>query len=79
MLGDLLSGLLDDLPDDAFGGEPPAEVLLEMLIGTIRPVARAAGEQTVQGATRLLVATGDKTLSDMRAATALAGRGWARA
>ena len=30
---DVLSGLLDDMPDDAFPGESPAEVLIEMLTG----------------------------------------------
>jgi hypothetical protein len=37
MLQDLLCNLLEDLPDDAFPGDDNAEVLFEMLTGTISP------------------------------------------
>jgi hypothetical protein len=47
-------------------------VLLEMLTGTIRPAADAAGTQTVKQATALLGAGGDRVLSDLRAAAARA-------
>ena len=75
MLSDLLGGLLDDLPDDAFPGEDPAEVLLERLIGTIRPVAEAAGRGSVDQTTALLDAVADRTVADLRAACELAGQG----
>ncbi len=68
MLSDLLGGLLDDLPADAFPGENPGEVLLEMLVGTVLPVTKAAGIDSVQQATTLLGATADRTLLDLRAA-----------
>jgi hypothetical protein len=68
MLTDLLARLLDDLPDDAFPGEDPAQVLVEMLVGSLRPVADAAGAGTVKQATALLGALGDRALSDLRAA-----------
>ncbi|MGH2761058.1 MAG: hypothetical protein ACRDL4_04405 [Thermoleophilaceae bacterium] len=67
-LTDLLAGLLDDLPEEAFPGENPAEALIEMLVGTIRPAAQAAGTRTVRQATALLGAMGDRVLSDLRAA-----------
>lgn len=44
-LADVLGMLLEDLPEDAFPGEEPAEVLVEMLTGTLRPAAEAAGER----------------------------------
>ena len=68
MLADLLGALLEALPDDAFPGEEPAEVLLEMLTGTFRPAADAAGTRAVREATALLGALGDRALTDLRAA-----------
>jgi hypothetical protein len=72
MLTDVLSLLLDELPEDAFPGESPGEALLEMLVGTIRPAADAAGAQTVRRATALLGAMCDRTMADLRAAAELA-------
>jgi hypothetical protein len=72
MLVDVLGGLLDDLPDDAFPGENPAEVLVEMLTGTVRPVVLAAGEGSIEEVTALLGAVADRTLADLRAAVELA-------
>jgi hypothetical protein len=74
MLTDVLAGILDDLPDDAFEGEDHAEVLLDMVVGTIRPAADAAGAQTVRQATALLGAVGDRVLCDLRAAADRAAR-----
>jgi hypothetical protein len=68
MLADVLGALLEDLPDDAFPGEDPAEVLLEMLAGTFRPAAKAAGARAVREAAGLLGALGDRALADLRAA-----------
>lgn len=74
MLTDLLGNLVDALPEDAFPGESPAGVLVEMLTGSIRPVADAAGPHAVRDATALLGAMGDRTLMDLRAAAELARR-----
>ena len=54
MLSDLLGNLLEGLPEDAFEGESCVDVLLEMMTGTIAPVADAAGASTVHDATALL-------------------------
>jgi hypothetical protein len=72
MWADLVSGLLDDLPDDAFPNEESAEVLIEMLAGTIHPAADAAGAETLGRATALLGAASDRVLTDLRAAAARA-------
>src|SRR5947209_18336074 len=53
-LTDVLAGLIEDIPEDAFPGEEPAEVLLEMVVGSMRPVTRAAGAETVEHAIALL-------------------------
>ena len=75
ILSDLLSRLLDDLPDDAFPGEDRVEVLLEMLTGTILPAASAAGPAPVRQARALLGAVSDRVMEDLRAALDLASRG----
>ena len=68
MLSRLVGALLDELPEDAFAGEDQVEVLFEMLIGTIAPVAGAAGIAQVQATTALLGAMSDRVLADLRAA-----------
>jgi hypothetical protein len=74
MLADLLSGILDDLPDDAFPGEKPAEVLIDMVTGTVLPAASAAGPATVRQATELLGAVSERVMEDLRAAVDRAAR-----
>ncbi len=54
MLTDVLGALLDDLPEDAFPGEQPGEVLVEMLVGTVRPAVEAVAPRTLTEATALL-------------------------
>ena len=49
LLVDLVAGLIESLPDDAYPGESNAEVVLDMMTGTIRPAAEAAGETLVRG------------------------------
>ncbi|MBJ7330292.1 MAG: hypothetical protein JHC95_10365 [Solirubrobacteraceae bacterium] len=74
MLTDLLANILDLLPEDAFPGESPGEVLVEMLTGSLRPVTDAAGPYVLSEATALLGAMSDRTLLDLRAAAELARR-----
>jgi hypothetical protein len=73
MITGVLEDLLEELPDDAFPGENDAEVLFEMLAGTIRPAVAAAGEERVQELIALLGAMGDRVLSDLQAAAVAAG------
>jgi hypothetical protein len=73
MLTDLLAGLIESLPEDAFPGEDGGEVLLEMLVGTLTPVAEAAGARTVRQTTALLGAVCDRTIADLRATLERAG------
>lgn len=74
LLTDVLGSLLDDLPDDAFPGEHPGEVLIEMLVGTVRPAVEAAAPRTLTEATALLGAMSDRFLADLREAMAIAAR-----
>lgn len=68
MLSDLLGNLLEELPADAFAGEGRVDVLVEMITGTIAPVAAAAGVETVHDTTALLGALCDRVVADLRAA-----------
>jgi hypothetical protein len=74
MLVDLFGDLVEQIPDDAFPGEEPGEVLVEMLTGTAHPVAMAAGDRTVEQTVALLGAITDRTLADLKAAARLAQR-----
>ena len=69
---EIMSSLLDDLPEDAFPGEENASVLLEMFAGTCRPVVDAAGEAECRAAMALIGAVRDRLLNDLRAAAELA-------
>ena len=71
-LSDLLGNIIEDLPEDAFPGECRAEVLIEMMSGTITPVADAAGLQAVQDTVALLGAVCDRVLGDLRTVLELA-------
>jgi hypothetical protein len=72
MITELLENLLEDLPDDAFPGENQADVLLEMLSGSVRPATAAASDETVGEMIALLGALSDRILTDLHAAMELA-------
>jgi len=71
-LGAVLSALLEDMPADAFPGEDSAAVLLEMVVGSSRPAAEAAGETRCWEASALIGAVRDRVLNDLKAAAELA-------
>jgi hypothetical protein len=73
MLSQLASDLIESTPEDAFPGESTGQVIIEMMIGTIRPAAEAAGEPVVRACIGLLAASCDRTLADLRAAADQAG------
>jgi hypothetical protein len=74
MLSGLLADLLEDLPDDAFPGEAPEHVVLEMVTGTIRPAADVAGELPVRSAAALIASSRARVLGDLRRAVESASR-----
>jgi hypothetical protein len=74
LLTDLISTLVEELPEDACPGEDSAEVLIDMLSGTVQPVAAAAGTGTLTQATGLLGAVADRTVRDLKLALQLAAR-----
>jgi hypothetical protein len=72
---DLISSLIEELPEDAFPGEERGEVLLGMVAGSCMPVVEAAGERECRAATALIGAVRDRVLEDLRAAAELAKPG----
>jgi hypothetical protein len=71
-LQDVYVSLVEEIPDDAFPGEDPAEVLLEMIGGSACLAIEAAGLEMSRAATALIGAVMDRVLDDLRAAAALA-------
>ena len=74
-LGDLLASLVEQLPESAYPGENPAEVVIEMTTGSLMPVAESAGEATVREATALVGAVFDRIIGDLRQAMEIARKG----
>jgi hypothetical protein len=68
---DLLAGLVEAMPEDAYPGDP-AQVLIQMVTGSLAPVADSAGARAVREATALTGAILDRVLSDLRLAATLA-------
>lgn len=72
---DLLSTLIEDLPEDAFPGEDKATVVVEMVVGSCLPATEAAGDAECRAATALISAIWQRVMDDLRAAVALSGAG----
>lgn len=71
-LQDVFVSLVEEIPADAFPGEDPAEVLLEMISGSACLAIEAAGLEISRAATALIGAVMDRVIDDLRAAAALA-------
>jgi hypothetical protein len=72
---DLISSLSEDLPEDAYPGEEPAAVLIEMVAGSCLPAVEAVGRPGCRAATELAETVRDRVLTDLRAAAELASWG----
>jgi hypothetical protein len=64
-LSDLAASLIDALPEGAYPGEEPGEVVLDMMTGTIQPAVEAAGPEAVRQATALMGAAYDRVMTDL--------------
>jgi hypothetical protein len=71
-LEDVMSALLDELPERAFPGQDNAHVLLEMIVGSVHPAATAAGRRDTRTAIALVAAIRERVLADLRTAAELA-------
>jgi hypothetical protein len=70
-LEDVMSSLLEELPEGAFPGEDNAQVLLDMIIGSVQPAALAAGEGDCRTTIALVGAITERVLADLRSAAEL--------
>ena len=71
-LEEILTGLLADLPADAFPGQDNGQVLLEMIVGSVAPAAAAAGEDDCRVAIALVAAIRERVQADLRTAVRIA-------
>ncbi len=71
-LESVISGLLEDLPVDAFPGFDPGVVLMQMIVGSAHPAAAVAGVRDCRSAIALVVAIRERVLHDLRRAADLA-------
>jgi hypothetical protein len=71
-LGSVYAPLLADLPEDAFPGEDPGAVLIEMLAGSSLRAAQVIDRADWRSTAALVKAVRESVLSDLRAAAQLA-------
>jgi hypothetical protein len=71
-LQDLMGSIIEEMPEESFPGEDNAAVLLEMVVGSCRPAAEAAGEPACWAATALIGSMMDRVIDDLRRAVELA-------
>jgi hypothetical protein len=74
MLCELVSGLIEEMPDDAYPGEEPAAVVIEMLCGTIRTSLQSADPCEVRRAIELIDQAGARTVEHLQIACELSRR-----
>jgi hypothetical protein len=76
--GDMLAGLAVDLvetlPAEAYPGEKPAAVVMEMITGSIRTALVEADQSDVQRAVELMREAADRVIEHLRLALALRRR-----
>ena len=71
-LEDVMTALLEELPEGAFPGEDNARVLLEMVVGSVHPGGPRRRRPRLRTATALVGAIRERVLADLRAAADLA-------
>ena len=74
MLCELGSDLVEILPEDAYPGEEPGAVIVEMMCGTIRTALASADQRDVRRATELIVQAAERTVEHLRLASKLSAR-----
>jgi hypothetical protein len=72
VLEDVMTALLEDLPEHVFPGEDNGEVLLQMVVGSITPAVAAAGEPDRRAAIGLVTAIRERVLADLHTAAEMA-------
>jgi hypothetical protein len=74
MLSELVADLVEAVPLDAYPGERPAAVVIEMVTGTIRTALADTDERQVHRATDLIVEARERVLEHLQLALGLSRR-----
>src|ERR1700722_17562570 len=74
VLSGLAAELIESLPVDAYPGEEPGAVVVEMLSGTIATALRSADPRDVRRATELMDGAVERTIEHLELACALSRR-----
>jgi hypothetical protein len=74
MLCGLAADLADDIPPDAYPGEAPGAVVIEMIVGTVSTFLDGVDQHEVQRATDLMSGACDRVLEHLQLALALSER-----
>jgi hypothetical protein len=74
MLSDLAGDLIESLPEDAYPGEDNGEVILEMLIGSVRGVLGETEPDQLRSATRMVECAAERVIEHLRLALELRRR-----
>lgn len=74
MLSGVIRDLADALPSDAYPGEESADVVVEMVYGSIASALRAVDPEDVETATRLVDLAGKQVLEHLQLACDLSRR-----
>jgi hypothetical protein len=74
MLRQVAEDLEDALPDDAYPGEAPRAVVLEMLCGTISTAVGSVDRRELRRATELIDRAGARTLEHLKLASEMSRR-----
>lgn len=74
-IADTLGGLVDSLEEsDPWPGEDPAQVVLDMAVGSIAIALRDASDRDVERAIELMSAARERFIADLQLAAEVAGR-----
>lgn len=74
MLTGLAADLVESLPADAYPGEEPAAVVMEMITGSIRTALIEVDQRDVQRGVELMREAADRVIEHLRLALALRRR-----
>jgi DNA-binding MurR/RpiR family transcriptional regulator len=74
MVAELGANLVEATPADAYPGEEPAAVVIEMIIGSIRTTLAGADEPDVVRATELIAEARERVLEHLQLALAVSRR-----
>jgi hypothetical protein len=74
ILAGLAADLIEGLPAEAYPGEEPAEVVMEMITGTIRTALVEADQNDLQRAVELMREAVDRVIEHLRLALELRRR-----